>query len=70
MTAVEKALQNLKQKSKHFIGQDKTESIAFKQGIDWAIDTIETEIENQKCEEQWRLEQLENEDKMNPFKSE
>ena len=62
MTALEKALQNLKQKSKHFIGQDKTESIAFKQGIDWAIDTIETEIENQKYEEQLRIaEQLENE---------
>ena len=62
MTALEKALQNLKEKSKHFIGQDKTESIAFKQGIDWAIDTIETEIENQKYEEQLRIaEQLENE---------
>ena len=62
MTALEKALQNLKEKSKHFIGQDKTQAIAFKQGIDWAIDTIETEIENQKCEEQWRIaEQLENE---------
>jgi hypothetical protein len=62
MTALEKALQNLKEKSKHFIGQDKTESIAFKQGINWAIDTIETEIENQKYEEQLRIaEQLENE---------
>ena len=62
MTAVEKALQQLKEKSKHFIGQDKTQAIAFKQGIDWAIDTIETEIENQKCEEQLRIaEQLENE---------
>ena len=62
MTALEKALQNLKEKSKHFIGQDKTESIVFKQGIDWAIDTIETEIENQKYEEQLRIaEQLENE---------
>ena len=62
MTALEKALQNLKEKSKHFIGQDKTQAIAFKQGIDWAIDTIETEIENQKYEEQLRIaEQLENE---------
>ena len=62
MTALEKALQNLKQKSKHFIGQDKTQAIAFKQGINWAIDTIETEIENQKYEEQLRIaEQLENE---------
>lgn len=75
MTPVEKALQQLKEKSKHFIGKDKTpmqvaQAIAFKQGIDWAIDTIETEIENQKSEEQWRLEQLENENKTNPFKSE
>ena len=62
MTALEKALQNLKEKSKHFIGQDKTQAIAFKQGINWAIDTIETEIENQKYEEQLRIaEQLENE---------
>lgn len=62
MTAVEKALRLLKEKRKHFIGQDKIESIGFKQGLDWAIDTLETEIENQKCEEQWRLaEQLENE---------
>ena len=75
MTALEKALQHLKEKSKHFIGQDKTpmqvaQAIAFKRGINWAIDTIETEIENQKCEEQWKLEQLENENKTNPFKSE
>lgn len=68
MTAVEKALQQLKEKRKHFIGKAKTpmqlaQAIAFKQGIDWAIDTIETEIENQKSEEQWRLEQLENENK-------
>jgi hypothetical protein len=75
MESVEKALQLLKDKSKDFIVQAKTpmqvaKAIAFKQGINWAIDTIETEIENQKCEEQWRLEQLENENKTNPFKSE
>jgi len=64
MTALQKALQELKDKSKNFIGQPKNiiqaaEIMAFKQGLDWAIDTIETAIENERCEEQWRGEQLE-----------
>jgi len=75
MEAVEKALQQLKDKSKLFIRQPKNhiqvaEIIAFKQGLNWAIDTIEKAIEQEKCEEQWRLEQLENEKNTNPFKSE
>ena len=66
-TAVEQALESLQQKRKHFIGnhQDSSsidETKGFLQGLDWAIDTIETAIENERCEEQWRLaEQLENE---------
>jgi hypothetical protein len=64
MTALQKALQELKDKSKNFIGQPKNiiqaaEIMAFKQGLNWAIDTIETAIENERCEEEWRSEQLE-----------
>lgn len=65
MTAAEKAIKLLKEKAKYFIGQNKNEAIAFKQGIVWAIDTIETEIQNEKAQEKWRLEQLENENKLN-----
>jgi hypothetical protein len=64
LTAVEKALQQLKDKSKHFTGNAKNiiqvaEVMAFKQGLNWAIDTIQTAIENERCEEEWRSEQLE-----------
>jgi hypothetical protein len=63
-TAVEQALESLQQKRKHFIGNHKdsssiAETKGFLQGLDWAIDTIETAIENERCEEEWRSEQLE-----------
>jgi hypothetical protein len=58
-TAVEKALENLQQKRKHFIGNHRdsssiAETKGFLQGLDWAIDTIETAIENESCKEEWR----------------
>ena len=58
-TAVERALESLQQKRKHFIGNHKdsssiAETKGFLQGLDWAIDTIETEIENERCEEELR----------------
>jgi len=63
-TAIEQALESLQQKRKHFIGNHRdSSSIAeikgFLQGLDWAIDTIQTAIENERCEEEWRSEQLE-----------
>jgi len=63
-TAVEQALESLQQKRKHFIGNHRDsssidETKGFLQGLDWAIDTIETAIENERCEEEWRSEQLE-----------
>jgi len=61
-TAVEKALENLKEKRKNFIGNHKdfilnAETKGFLQGLDWAIDSIELAIENEKCEEDWKREQ-------------
>jgi hypothetical protein len=63
-TAVEKSLESLQQKRKHFIGNHRdsssiAETKGFLQGLDWAIDTIQTAIENERCEEEWRSEQLE-----------
>jgi hypothetical protein len=63
-TAVEQALESLQQKRKNFIGYHRdsssiAETKGFLQGLDWAIDTIETAIEDERCEEEWRSEQLE-----------
>jgi hypothetical protein len=63
-TAVEQALESLQQKRKRFIGNHRNsssiaETKGFLQGLDWAIDTIETAIQNERCEEEWRSEQLE-----------
>lgn len=63
-TAVEQALESLQQKRKHFIGNHRdsssiAETKGFLQGLDWAIDTIQTAIENERCEEELRSEQLE-----------
>jgi hypothetical protein len=61
-TAVEKALESLQQKRKHFIGNHRdsssiAESKGFLQGLDWAIDTIETAIENENFKsEDWEFE--------------
>ena len=64
LSAVEQALESLQQKRKHFIGNHRDsssidETKGFLQGLDWAIDTIQTAIENERCEEEWRSEQLE-----------
>jgi hypothetical protein len=63
-TAVEQALESLQQKRKHFIGNHRDnssidETKGFLQALDWAIDTIKTAIENERCEDEWRSEQLE-----------
>jgi hypothetical protein len=58
-TAIEQALESLQQKRKHFIGNHRdsnsiTETKGFLQGLDWAIDTIQTAIEDERCEEELR----------------
>jgi hypothetical protein len=58
-TAVEQILESLQQKRKHFIGNHRdsssiAETKGFLQGLDWAIDTIQTAIENESCEKELR----------------
>ena len=64
MNALHSALQSLKEKHKAFIG-NRTDKITsanadgFKKGLAWAIDTIETAIEQEQFEEQYNKEQEE-----------
>ena len=64
MNALHSALQSLKEKHKAFIG-NRTNQITsanadgFKEGLAWAIDTIETAIEQEQFEEQYNKEQEE-----------
>ena len=64
MNALNSALQSLKEKHKAFIG-NRTDQITsanaegFKQGLAWAIETIETAIEQEQFEEQHNKEQEE-----------
>lgn len=61
MNALHSALQILKEKHKDFIGNRKDQITSanadgFKQGLAWAIDTIETTIEQEQFEEQYNKE--------------
>lgn len=48
-TALENAIDLLEDKHKHFIGVDGEGSRKhFKNGLEWAIDTIKTQIEKEK----------------------
>ena len=64
MNALHSALQSLKDKHKAFIGNRKDQITSanaegFKQGLAWAIETIETAIEQEQFEEQYNKEQEE-----------
>ena len=64
MNALHSALQSIKDKHKAFIGNRKdqitsAEAEGFKQGLVWAIGTIETAIEQEQFEEQYNKEQEE-----------
>lgn len=64
MDALYSALQSLKDKHNAFIGNKKDQitsayACGFKLGLAWAIDTIETAIEQEKLEEQYNKEQEE-----------
>ena len=64
MNALHSALQSLKDKHKAFIGYRKDQITSanadgFKQGLAWAIDTIEIAIEQEQFEEQQNKEQEE-----------
>jgi len=62
MSALNSALQSLKDKHTAFIGNRKDQITSanaegFKQGLAWAIETIETAIEQEQFEEQYSKEQ-------------
>ncbi|HHX80541.1 MAG TPA: hypothetical protein GX692_05725 [Acholeplasmataceae bacterium] len=62
--ALHSALKSLKDKHKVFIGNRKDQITSanaegFKQGLAWAIGTIETTIEQEQFEEQYNKEQEE-----------
>jgi len=62
MSALNSALQSLKDKQKAFIGNRKDQNSSanaegFKQGLAWAIETIENAIEQEQFEEQYSKEQ-------------
>ena len=64
MNALHSALKSLKDKHKAFIGYRKDQITSanaegFKQGLAWAIDTIEIAIEQEQFEEQQNKEQEE-----------
>lgn len=64
MNALNSALQSLKDKHNAFIGNRKDQITSanaegFKQGLSWAIETIETAIEQEQFEEQYNEEQEE-----------
>ena len=64
MNALHSVLEILKDKHKVFIGNRKDQITSanaegFKQGLDWAIGTIETAIEQEQFEEQYYKEQEE-----------
>ena len=64
MNALHSALESLKDKHKAFIGNRKDQITSanaegFKQGLAWAIGTIETAIEQEQFEEQYNKEQEE-----------
>jgi hypothetical protein len=62
MNALHLALKSLKDKHKAFIGNRKdqitsADAEGFKQGLSWAIGTIESAIEQEQFEEQYNKEQ-------------
>jgi hypothetical protein len=64
MNALHSALQSIKDKHKSFIGNRKdqitsTNAEGFKKGLSWAIETIESAIEQEQFEEQYNKEQEE-----------
>ena len=64
MNALHSALESLKDKHKAFIGNRKDQITSanaegFKQGLAWAIGTIETAMEQEQFEEQYNKEQEE-----------
>ena len=64
MNALHSALEILKDKHKAFIGNRKDQITSanaegFKQGLAWAIETIETAIEQEQFKEQYNKEQEE-----------
>jgi hypothetical protein len=61
MNALHSALESLKDKHKAFIGNRKDQITSanaegFKQGLAWAIETIEKAIEQEQFEEQYNNE--------------
>ena len=64
MNALNSALQSLKEKHKAFIGNRKDQITSanaegFKQGLAWAIETIETALEQEQFQEQYNREEAE-----------